>query len=104
MMKRKKNPKRPMPPALKRYWAARNKRLKNPTRHKARLRRRNPVQTQHVLMAQRSGGPVLKYVGGVKFSRGGHAVRFASRAAALTVARALRQQFQVLRPYRVWAT
>lgn len=100
MMKRKKNPKRTMPPALKRYWAARNKRLKNPRR---RARRRNPV-AQHVLLAQRPGGPVLKYVGGVKFSKGGHAVRFASRAAALTVARALRQQFQVLRPYRVWAT
>lgn len=99
-IKRRKNPKRHMPPALKRYWAARNKRLRNPKRK----RRKNPVQTQHVLFAQKSGGHVLKYVGGVKFSRSGHAVRFASRPAALEVGRELKRRFPVLKSYRVWAT
>jgi hypothetical protein len=99
MPKRKKNPKRAMPPALKRYWAARNKRIKNP-----RKRRRNPVQTQHLLFAQKPGGPVLKYTGGVKFARAGKAVRFADKAAANTVGASLKRQFPVLRPYRVWTT
>lgn len=36
MNKRKKNPKRPMPPALKRYWQARNRRLKNPRRRRSK--------------------------------------------------------------------
>jgi hypothetical protein len=97
--KRKKNPKRKMPAALKRYWAARNKRLRNPKR-----RHRNPVMTQHVLLAQRPGGPVLKYTGGVKFSRTGHAVRFASKQSAAACGALLRRQFPVLKSYRVWAT
>jgi hypothetical protein len=100
LKRRKRNPKRQMPPALKRYWAARNKRLRNPKRE----RRKNPVQTQHVLFAQRPGGRALKYVGGVKFSRTGHAVRFASRPAALEVGRELKRRFPVLKSYRVWAT
>ena len=100
LKRRKRNPKRQMPPALKRYWAARNKRLRNPKRK----RRKNPVQTQHVLFAQKSGGHVLKYIGGVKFSRSGHAVRFASRPAALEVGRELKRRFPVLKSYRVWAT
>jgi hypothetical protein len=105
MKARKKNPKRQMPPALKRYWQARNKRLRNPKKRAGRkARRRNPVQTQHVLLAQRSGGPVLKYLGGVKFARTGHAVRFASRHAALAAAAQMKQQFAVLKPYRVWVT
>jgi hypothetical protein len=99
---RKKNPKRQMPPALKRYWQARNKRLRNPKR-KRRVRR-NPLPTQHLLFAQKSGGPVLRYVGGVKFSKSGHAVRFASRPAALEVGRQLKRQFRVLKSYRVWAS
>jgi hypothetical protein len=102
MAKRKKNPKRQMPPALKRYWAARNRRIKNP--RKKRARRRNPLPTQHVLLAQRPGGPVLKYLGGIKFSRTGKAVRFADKAAASATATSLKRQFSVLRPYRVWAT
>lgn len=102
--KRKKNPKRAMPPALKRYWQARNKRLRNPKGKRARARRRNPVETQHILLAQRGTGPVLKYLGGIKFSRTGHAVRFASKAAALAAAALMKRQFAVLRPYRVWAT
>jgi hypothetical protein len=98
--KRKKNPKRPMPPALKRYWQARNKRLRNPKRK----RRKNPLGTQHVLLAQRPGGHALKYTGGVKFSQSGHGVRFASRAAALQVGRELKARFPTLKSYRVWAT
>jgi hypothetical protein len=98
--KRKKNPKRPMPPALKRYWQARNKRLRNP----ARQRRRNPVPTQHVLLAQRGTGPVLKYLGGIKFSRTGHGVRFPSKAAAVAAGNLMKRQFPVLRPYRLWVT
>jgi hypothetical protein len=96
---RAKNPKRQMPPALKRYWAARNKRLRNPGK-----RRRNPLETQHLLFAQRAGGPVLKYLGGVKFARHGHAVRFASKSAAELAAKGMKLQFPVLKPYRVWAT
>jgi hypothetical protein len=101
--KRKKNPKRPMPPALKLYWQARNKRLRNPKGRKRRVRR-NPLATQHVLFAQRRGGKVLKYVGGVKFSQSGHAVRFPSRPAALQVGRELKRQFNVLKPFKIWAT
>lgn len=104
MKARRKNPKRPMPPALKRYWAARNKRIKNPRKRSARRRRRNPVDTQHVLLAQRSGGPVLKFVGGVKFARTGKGVRFGSKLEAMRQAKALRAAFPVLRPYRLWAT
>jgi hypothetical protein len=104
MVARKKNPKRPMPPALKRYWAARNKRLRNPKKRRTRARRRNPVNTQHVLLAQRGAGPVLKYLGGIKFSRTGHAVRFASKPAALAAGALMKRQFAVLRPYRLWAT
>lgn len=100
--KRQKNPKRQMPPALKRYWAARNKRLRNPARRTRR--HRNPLPVQHVLFAQKGSGPVLKYVGGVKFSRTGHAVRFATKAAAASTGAALKRQFAVLRSYRVWAT
>jgi hypothetical protein len=99
MAKRKKNPKRQMPPALKRYWAARNKRLKNP-----RKRRRNPVQTQHVLLAQGPGGPVLKYLGGIKFARTGHGVRFGSKQEAMRAARELRGNFPILKRYKLWAT
>jgi hypothetical protein len=101
--RRKKNPKRAMPPALKRYWAARNKRLRNPKKG-SRRRRRNPVETQHVLLAQRGTGPVLKYLGGIKFARSGHGVRFASKAAALAAGNLMKRQFAVLRPYRLWAT
>ena len=104
MPKRKKNPKRQIPPALKRYWQARNKRLRNPKRKAARKRRRNPVHTQHVLLAQHSGGPVLKYTGGIKFSRTGHAVRFASKASADACGKLLKRHFEVLKPYRVWGT
>jgi hypothetical protein len=89
-----------MPPALKRYWQARNKRLRNPKRK----RRSNPAATQHVLLAQRPGGRALKYVGGVKFSQSGHGVRFASRRAALAVGADLRRKFPELKRYRVWAT
>lgn len=98
--KRKKNPKRQMPPALKRYWDARNKRLKNPRKK----RRRNPLPTQHVLLAQRPGGPVLKYLGGIKFSQTGHAVRFGSKLEALRTGKDLRARFRVLKSYKVWAT
>lgn len=100
MKRRKRNPKGVMPPALKRYWAQRRKktRLRNPKR------RRNPVDTQHVLLAQRPGGPVLKYLGGIKFARTGHAVRFPSKPAAISVARSLRQQFRILKTYKLWAT
>lgn len=103
MAKRKKNPKRAMPPALKRYWQARNKRLRNPKKGK-RARRRNPVQTQHVLFAQRPGGPVLKYLGGIKFSQTGHAVRFGSKLEAMRAARELRGSFRILKTYKIWAT
>jgi hypothetical protein len=102
--RRKKNPKREMPPALKRYWQARNKRLRNPKRRAALQRRRNPVQTQHVLLAQRGRGPVLKYVGGIKFARTGKAIRFADKAAASQMGATLKRLYAVLRPYRVWAT
>ena len=104
MAKRKTNPKRQMPPALKRYWQARNKRLRNPRRKAVRKRRRNPVNTQHVLLAQKGNGPVLKYLGGVKFSKSGHGVRFSSKQAALQIARELRARFPVLKSYRVWST
>jgi hypothetical protein len=105
MAKRKKNPKRQMPPALKRYWAARNKRIKNPRRRKtSRPRRRNPVQTQHVLLAQANGGPVLKFVGGIKFAQTGKGVRFGSKLEAIRQAKALRAAFPVLKRYRMWAT
>lgn len=105
MKKRRKNPKRQMPPALKRYWAARNKRIKNPRKRKAaRRRRRNPVQTQHVLLAQASGGPVLKFVGGIKFARTGKGVRFGSKLEAMRQAKALRGAFPVLKRYKLWAT
>lgn len=94
-----------MPPALKRYWQARNKRLRNPKRRGRKVRvRRNPAATQHVLFAQKGSGPVLKYLGGIKFSRTGHAVRFASKAAAQTAGASMKRQFAVLRAYRVWAT
>jgi hypothetical protein len=103
--RRRRNPKRQMPPALKRYWQARNRRLRNPQRaRKKRVRRRNPIATQHVLLAQRPGGPVLKYLGGIKFSQTGHAVRFANKPAARAIARSLRASYPVLRPYRVWVT
>jgi len=102
--KRKKNPKRQMPPALKRYWQARNKRLRNPKRKTARKRRRNPVTTQHVLFAQRPGGPVLKYLGGIKFAAKGHAVRFGSKQSAMRTATELRSRFAILKQYKVWAT
>lgn len=97
--RRKRNPKGVMPPALKKYWASRRKktRLRNPKR------RRNPIPTQHVLLAQRSGGPVLKYTG-AKFASKGHAARFQTKDAALSVARSLRAQFAALKPYRMWAT
>jgi hypothetical protein len=98
--RRKKNPKRAMPAALKRYWAARNKRLRNPKRK----RRRNPVQTQHVLLAQRGTGPVLKYLGGIKFARKGIGVRFPTKAAAVAAGNLMKRQFPVLRAYRLWAT
>jgi hypothetical protein len=94
---RKKNPKRQMPPALKRYWQARNKRLRNPKR-----RRKNPLPTQNVLLAQRPGGPVLKYLGGVKFSRTGHAVRFPTRQSAQLAGELMKRQFPVLKPYKLW--
>lgn len=103
--KRKRNPKRQMPPALKAYWAARNKRLRNPRRKAgARKRRRNPLPTQHILLAQRPGGPVLKYLGGIKFAQVGRPVKFASKPDAITVARGLRQQFRILKTYKLWAT
>lgn len=100
--KRKGNPKRQMPPALKRYWQARNRRLRNPKRKtgRSRQRRSNPV---HVLFAQRPGGQVLKYLGGIKFARTGRTAKFDSKAAAASVGRQLKAQFKVLRPYRVWA-
>jgi|ERR1700761_1440496 len=104
MAKRKKNPKRQMPPALKAYWAARNKRIKNPRRRAPRKRRRNPLPTQHVLLAQRPAGPVLKYLGGIKFSQTGRAVRFASKADALEVGKRLRREFRILKTYKLWAT
>ena len=98
--RRKKNP---MPAGLKRYWAAR-KRLRNPKGKRARKRRRNPVQTQHVLLAQRGSGPVLKYLGGIKFARTGHGVKFQSKAVAMAAGNLMKRQFAVLRPYRLWAT
>jgi hypothetical protein len=97
---RKKNPKRQMPPALKRYWAARNKRVR---RKNPRRRRRNPV-SQHVLYAQRKGGPVLKYLGGIKFGRTGVGLRFGSKGEAMKQGNALRRQFKVLRPFKLWAS
>ena len=104
--RRKQNPKREMPAGLKRYWQARNKRLRNPKRQRraALKRRRNPVHTQHVLLAQRGTGPVLKYVGGIKFARTGKAIRFADKAAASQMGAAMKRAYAVLRPYRVWAT
>jgi hypothetical protein len=101
---RKKNPKRRMPPALKAYWAARNKRLRNPKRKAAKKRRRNPLPTQHILFAQRPAGPVLKYLGGIKFSQTGRPVKFASKADAIGMGRQLRQQFRILKTYKLWST
>jgi hypothetical protein len=128
MPKREKNPKRPMPPALKRYWQARNRRLRNPKRAEKRwkkcvrqvgkkrtainpyavcsaaVRRRGnprPTRPYGFLFAQRPGGEVLRYVGGIKFSTRGKAVRVENPMA---LGRALKQQFPVLRRYRLWAT
>lgn len=133
--KRRKNPKRQMPPALKRYWAARNRRLKNPGRRHSKtwdrcvkavrksgtaanpyavctssVRRGNPRRKhrrnpggQRVLMAQRPGGKMLKYVGGIKFAERGHAVRFPDARSALSLGRSLKSQFPVLKRYRLWA-
>jgi hypothetical protein len=102
--RRKKNPKRKMPAALKAYWQARNKRLRNPKRKAAKKRRRNPIVTQHVLLAQRGTGPVLKYLGGIKFAHKGIGVKFPSKAAALAAGNLMKRQFAVLKPYRLWAT
>jgi hypothetical protein len=98
--RRKKNPKRQMPPALKRYWAARNKRLRNPKRK----RRKNPVQTQHVLLAQRPGGHVLKYTGAGKFAQTGRGLKYGSKLEALREGKALRGRFPILKRYKMWAT
>lgn len=102
--RRKKNPKRRMPPALKAYWAARNKRLRNPKGKRTRKRRRNPVQTQHVLLAQRPGGHVLKYTGGGKFAQTGKGIKYGSKLEALREGKALRGRFPILKRYRMWAT
>jgi hypothetical protein len=95
--KRRKNPRKGrMPPALKKYWASR-RRKSNP-----RKRRRNPIAYR--LYAQRPGGKVLKYTGGIKFAATGKPMDFSSKHAALRQGRALRLEFpKVLKPYRMWA-
>lgn len=107
MKKRKRNPKGVMPPALKKYWAARRRKSNPRGRKKALKRGKNPlsVPTQHVLYIQQGlKGPVLKYLGGIKFGAKGHAVRFPGRAAALETGLLLKQKFPVLKPYRMWST
>jgi hypothetical protein len=68
-----------------------------------RLTRKNPrMQNLFVLLATKGKGKraqVLKYIGGVRFSTKGRAVKFDSRRDAETVARDLRSRFPILKGY-----
>ncbi len=66
-----------------------------------RPRRLNPRQV--VLYAQAQGTPVLKYVGGIKFAKSGHTVKFETKRHAAAVGLALLEQFPVLRKFKLWA-
>jgi len=46
---------------------------------------------------------VLKYVGGIKFAKTGHMVKFESKRHAAAVGLALLEQFPVLRKFKLWA-
>jgi hypothetical protein len=85
----------------------RKARRKNPRKQRAPKvrRRKNPLPSQHVIYAQRNREPVLKYIGGIKFSRSGRAVRFADAGSAASMAAALKRSFAgPLKGYRVWST
>jgi hypothetical protein len=109
--KRGRNPKGVMPPALKRYW--REHRRKNPKRVRKKgakrkpnlriVRRINPLPTQHIILAQKGRGKVMKFTGS-KFSDKGHAARFVDKAAGTKVLDALRAAHPVLKGYRTWVT
>jgi hypothetical protein len=71
--------------------------------HPVRQRRRkNPkIQNMFVLVAQKAGGPVLKYIGGIRFAIKGRAVLFPTRKDATTAGREMQLHFPVLKSYKL---
>lgn len=69
---------------------------------KQRRRKTNPkIQNMFVLIAQKAGGPVLKYIGGVRFASKGRAVLFPSRKDAQTTGREMLLHFPILKGYKL---
>lgn len=67
-----------------------------------RRRKTNPkIQNMFVLIAQKAGGPVLKYIGGIRFAIKGRAVLFPSRKDATTAGREMQLHFPILRGYKL---
>lgn len=66
-------------------------------------RRPNPRHVSLYARPLKGRGPVLKYVGGIKFAKRGRPIKFDSQAHAMSVARELKAQFRILRKYRLWA-
>ncbi|MGH9760627.1 MAG: hypothetical protein ACREAC_07265 [Blastocatellia bacterium] len=56
-----------------------------------------------ILVAQKDGGKMLKYLGGVKFGTSGTAVLFKTSDSALVVGRMLKLQFPLLKKYKLRA-
>lgn len=75
--------------------------VKNPRVKKKRARNKNPRMA--VLLAQRPGGPILKYLGGIKFSERGRGVLFHSAKSALAMGRSLKAHFPALTHYKLFA-
>jgi hypothetical protein len=99
----KKNPHRQKRRSLLQHWAnAESQRIKRVrTKRAKRVRAKNPRMA--VLLAQRPGGPVLKYLGGMKFAAKGHGVLFHSAKSALALGRQLKAQFPALTRYKLFA-
>lgn len=101
--------KRPMPPALKAYWAKHHRNPKKRARAPGKRRRaarpgKVTVTNTHTVRRQNprmsvlyavKGRERLKYVGGIKFSKKGRAKLFRSREVARTCADMLRAAFPV---------
>ncbi len=97
--------KRPMPPALKAYWAKR--RAKNPRKKRRRMRGKVTITTSRTVRRQNprlgrkelcvlyavKGNDRLKYLGGIKFGKKGRAKLFNSRGVAEVTAKVLRGSF-----------
>jgi hypothetical protein len=77
---------------------------RNPYAICSRAKRRNPrIVFRHVLYAKAATGPVLKYVGGLKFARRGAPVHFATKSHAEAIGRQLKSRFPVLGRFKLWA-